>query len=165
MRKIRNIDTGQALWLIVIVVFLLATCGCSAQNRLNRLLTKNPHLVERTDTAIVYDTTYTAEYKHDTLFRTVQGKRDTFVVNIPGGGNTTIYTSADKSEIEAETYLPADTTISETRIISQIVDTFEAKAKKWAKWATIGAILLMLIIILFVSLALYIYSLKKQLTR
>ena len=141
---------------IAILVSVLAVCGCTPQHRLNRGGNKHPHLIERADTAIVYDTIITAQYQHDTIYRTVKGRRDTFIVEIPGGGNTYIYTNEDKTKIEAATIVPADTSISETLIVSQIVDTQNKTSNPYKTIAIFVSVSVLVIILLL------IFTIHKQ---
>lgn len=134
-----------------LTISIITIVACTPERRFARLLAKNPTLIDQQDTAYRYDTVFTPEYRNDTIFRTVAGKRDTFIINLPGGGNTTIYTNADKSELQAATYLPADTAVNATVIISQYVDAYEARLqraiRRYIRKAALLAVLALALII------------------
>jgi hypothetical protein len=59
----------KRILLIAIVLFvlsILASVGCSPQKRINRITAKHPHLVQK-DTVHIHDTIVIEAYKYDTI--------------------------------------------------------------------------------------------------
>jgi len=64
------------------LLLIILLCSCSAQKRLNRIIHKNPHLVN-SDTTTYLDTVklYTNEFKVDTFTTINSMRKDTFIVH------------------------------------------------------------------------------------
>jgi len=50
----------------LLILSILASVGCSPQKRINRIVKKHPHLVQK-DTVHIHDTIVVEAYKHDTI--------------------------------------------------------------------------------------------------
>lgn len=123
-------------YLLIIIIFFAA---CTPQQRLNRLYKKHPELFSK-DTMVIYDTTYLAMVKTDTVFKQSMVK-DTMVIQKDRltmkyfYSNDTVYLSGECKDT---------TIIKEVRVEVDKANIENKLALKWYWYFIIGFILMLI---------------------